>query len=134
MSLNDAALIESATMNAASGGTTLQFASKGNNLGANTLIVPADTTLNLRRSVNCNISEAKASANAPGGYTQARETLRFNFPRELTDGSITVETLEIKLATSTEATTAEKQEYLNLAAQACVDSDFSQFFLNQVIT
>jgi len=133
MSLNNAALLENATMNPASGGTALTFSSLGNNLGSNTLIVAADTTLNLRRSINATVSSPKASSGAPGGYTQARQTLRFNVPRTLANGNVSVDTIELKLSTDVETSVADKQEMLNIIGQACVDADFTEFFTNQVI-
>jgi len=134
MSLNNAALISGATMNAASGGAPLTFSSLGGtSLGQNTLIVPADTTLSLRRSMNVNASAAKANANSPGGYTQARQTLRFNVPRTLSNGNVSVDTVEIKLSTDVQTSIADKQEMLNIIAQTCIDADFTEFFTNQVI-
>lgn len=133
MSLNNAALLSGATMNAATGGTALTFTSLGNNLGSNTLIVAADTTLNLRRSINANVTAPKANDKTPGGYTQARQVLRFNIPRTLTNGNVSTDTIEIRMSTDVETSLADKQEMLNLCGQACVDSDFTEFFTNQVI-
>jgi len=134
MSLNNAALLESATMNAATGGSTLTFQSKGSLPGKNTLIVPADTTLNLRRSMVITAVDSQKSDAAPGGNTQARATIRFNVPRTLSNGNVSTDTVELKLSCDIETSIAEKQEMLNIIAQTCVDSDFTDFYTNQVIT
>lgn len=133
MSLNNAALLENATMNAATGGTTLQFASKGSSPGKNTLIVPTDTSMSLRRSINLSTVDPKVSINAPGGYTQARAYAQFNFPRTLSNGNVSTDTLRVEFATDRETSLANKQEMRQLVAQALVDSDFDEFFDNFVM-
>jgi len=130
MSLNNAALIEGATMNAATGGTALSFVSQGNTAGQNILYVSTDTQLNTRRSLVCNASGPKTSATAPGGFTQARASIRLNVPRTLSNGNVSVDTIELKLSADGQTTVAEKQEMLNLVAQACTDADFTEFFTN----
>jgi len=127
MSLNNATLKTGATM-APTGGSDLNFESRGNLLDRNNLFVPADLDLRTRREISCVIKDPKVSASAPNGYTQARATATFKSPLELDNGNITVNTVQISMACDVETTDAEKDELLIIAAQMLTDADFTSFF------
>lgn len=133
MSLNNASILESATISV-TGGTALDFSSLGGNtLGQNKLVVPADVDFKTRRSINCVAKEPRINVDKPNGYTQARQSAVLSIPRVLDNGLLSVDTIKVEIATDVETTVAEKQEMLKLGAQICTDSDFADFLAQQIL-
>jgi hypothetical protein len=99
--------------------------SRGGSENKNTLIVDADTDLRTQRSLVLTTRPPKVQASAPNGYTQARMGALLKIPRTLANGSISVDTISIQLATDVETSVADKDEMLALASQVLIDSEMS---------
>jgi hypothetical protein len=124
--LSTASILSGATI-APTGGSALAFESEGISAGQNPLFASADTDLRTRREILCSVKKPKVSAGAPNGYTQARATALFKSPLELTNGSVTVNTVRIEFAYDVETSQAEIEELRIIAAQICTDADFAEF-------
>jgi hypothetical protein len=122
MSLQTLSLLEAATVSA-TGGTAMPMTSKGGSENKNTLIVDADEDLRTQRSIVLTVRNPKVQATAPNGYTQGRCQALLKFPRTLTNGLISVDTISIQLSTDVETSVADKEEMLYLASQSMFDAE-----------
>jgi len=129
MALNNLAVVTGPSNIAPTGGTALTFTSNGfTGPGKLTLVVPADTDLRLRRSMDVTVKQARVSSSAPNGYTQPRITVIYKKPKLLANGKITVNTIKVEAAYDVETTQTEIQELIDVAAQVCSDSDVEPTF------
>lgn len=92
-----------------------------------------DTTYLTKRTFEFSTKAAKTSPQAPNGYTQQRATCLIKFPKVLTNGNRTVNTLRLELACDIEMSNAEKLDYLLQGSQILGDSDFNGFFQNLLL-
>lgn len=126
MSLSNAAIVVAPTSIAPTGGTALTFSSNGiQGPGQLQLVVPADTDMRTRRTLDVTVKSAKVSVGAPNGYTQNRVSYFYRKPKLLANGKITVNTAKIEFSYDVETTQAEIQELLDVSAQICFDADFT---------
>jgi len=126
MSLVNAGVVTAPSSISASGGTALTFASAGQpSSGRLSLIVPADTDLRVRRGMEITVKTPSPQSTAPNGYTQARASYLFKYPKLLANGKITVNTAKVEFAYDVETTQTEIQQLLDIAAQICCDGDFT---------
>lgn len=129
MPLNNAALVTAPSAIAPTGGTALSLTSQGYTAdGKLTLIVPADTDMRIRRTMDVSVKPAKSSLTAPNGYTQNRATVIYKKPKLLANGKITVNTIKTEIAYDVETTPSEIQELLDINAQVNFDADFVPTF------
>jgi hypothetical protein len=129
MPLSSASILSGATITP-SGGSALDFESRGISGEKNEIFVPADTDLRLQRSMIFSVKRERVSAGAPNGYTQPRNIVKVKFPQELENGNVTVRGFDISYHCDVESTAAEKLEDRKVAAQILTDSDFTSFWDN----
>lgn len=127
MPLSTAVLKTGATLST-TGGSDITWASSGIQNGRNELYVAADTDLRTRREASCTVSVPKPKSDAPGGYTQARASVQFKYPKILANGNRTVNTVTITVAYDPETSAADVLVMQNVAAQALFDADFAGLF------
>jgi len=122
---------EGATTVAASGGTDVTLVSLGIQGNKNPLIFSTDTNLATRRLAEFSVKQPAVSTSAPGGYTQARNTILVKFPKTLSNGSITVNTAKMELAYDPQTTQAEVETYCETIAQMSGTAAFMSFQKDQ---
>lgn len=122
---------EGATTVAASGGTDVTLVSLGIQGNKNSLIFSTDTNLSTRRLAEFSVKQPAVSASAPGGYTQARNTVLVKFPKTLANGAITVNTGKFELAYDPQTTQAEVESYCEQMAQMAGTAAFMSFQKDQ---
>jgi len=126
MSLINAAVLIGGTVST-TGGTSMSlvpFLQEGPKI---TLHNTADTDFRLRRKMVCTASEPRKEVTAPNGYTQRRTKIRYNYPKLLANGKLTVNSVEITVSSDIEATDTEIQQLLDVGAQSLTDADFVAF-------
>jgi hypothetical protein len=122
-----------ATSVAATGGDDQDLIPLGIVNNTNTVFYDDDGAYSERRTAEFGTKAPKVNPSSPGGYTQERRTVVFRRPITLADGSITVETLRVELATASETDEADKVEMLEQVAQIMVNSDFADFWHEGVL-
>lgn len=122
---------EGATAVAATGGTDVTLVSLGIQGNKNTLYFSTDTNLSTRRLAEFSVKAHAVSASAPGGYTQARNTILVKFPKTLANGAITINTVKVEVAYDPQTTQAEVETYCETVAQMLGTSAFMDFQKNQ---
>lgn len=132
MSLSNAVIKTGATWSS-SGGSDLTFAPDGRSVKDGiSLVVPADTNLILRRSLECRaILPALASSSAT--YAKlGRNTLSYRIPFVAADGKLYLQ--HIKIETSFHAEYGGKNGALSDATAFFGDSDFTSFWQSSIVT
>jgi len=132
MSLNNASILSGATLSF-TGGSSLDFATLGPRENGNVLYATDDSDIRTRREIICKAVLASANPDKPNGYTQSRSAITLKVPKVLTNGSITVNTVRIEVATDVETSETEKLTLRDLAVQVLSDSDFTEFWNNQAV-
>jgi len=132
MSLNNAGILAGA-IESFTGGSALTFATLGPRENGNTLYATDDSDIRTRRELVCKTVQAVPNSDKPNGYTQSRSSVTLKVPLVLTNGSITVNTVRIEVASDVETTEAEKLSLRQLAIQLLSDSDFTEFWNNQSV-
>lgn len=122
------AVVKTGATHAPTGGSDLTFSDFGTVGNVVNLSVPADTDMRLRRTITGSFKAPRVNTSSPNGYTQARAVLTFKKPKLLANGKITVNSIQVSISYDWEATAAEKQELLDVAAQMAYDSDFTSYF------
>jgi hypothetical protein len=132
MTINAATPIIGGTFAAPTGGTADQLSAFG---GKSEMIArfDADTEYLTSKEAVFTVKEPTVSANAPGGYTQARTLLLLKFPRVLDNGNRTVDTLRVELSVDPEATSSEIDEYMLVGSQFCADPDFAEVWRKRIL-
>lgn len=126
MSLNNASVLEGATLVDPTGGSAITFkTANGVMNGSNTCYVTSDSDLRTRRSFVASAKLPKPSATAPNGSTQARCELVFKSPLELDNGQVTVNTARYAFAYDPETSQAEVNELKAILIQCIQDADFA---------
>lgn len=133
MTILNASILVDGTV-ATTGGTATTFVSKGNTLNAHSAIVDDSSEFIAQSTCNFSIKDPKVSVSSPNGYTQARNTVKFNVPLALDNGNYTVNTLTIQLSVDPETTDAEIESMLVFGAQLLHDSDYSDFWKKQSLS
>jgi hypothetical protein len=129
MSLSSATIKVAPTSVAATGGSDLAFSSLGNlSNGKLTLAALSDTDLRLRRTIDMSVKNPMPSVSGPNGYTQARTSGIFKYPKLLANGKITVATVRVEVAYDVEYTQTEVQQLIDVGAQMLCDPDFTPTF------
>jgi hypothetical protein len=129
-----ATIKEGATTVAASGGTDVTTSSLGNQGGVTTFIFSTDTSNTVRRTMKASVSQSSLNVNSPGGRTLQRNTLRFEFPKVLADGTTSVDFFEVKSGTHPETTSAELEVRQETVAQFMTPAISSSFFFSGNLT
>jgi hypothetical protein len=129
-----ATIKEGATTVAASGGTDVTTSSLGNQGGVTTFIFSTDTSNTVRRTMKASVSQSSLNVNSPGGRTLQRNTLRFEFPKVLADGTTSVDFFEVKSGTHPETTAAELEVRQETVAQFMTPAVSSGFFFSGNLT
>lgn len=122
-------LVGSTTYVAPTGGSADSLSAFGS-LTDMKAVFDGDTSVLTQKTMDISVKEAKVSASAPGGYTQARRFVLIKFPKILGNTNRTVNTIKIELAVDLETTSAEIAEYMFLASQVCADTDFTSLWAN----
>lgn len=130
MPISTAAILQNSTTFAApTGGTSIDLSIASNLLGGKALAYfDGDANFITRRTIDFQVKDPVASAAAPGGYTQARETVLLKVPMTLANGKRTVNTLRIELSRDPELTEAAAKEMRFIGLQILGDSDFWRFW------
>jgi hypothetical protein len=108
---------EGATTVAASGGSDVTVSTLGNQGGTSTFIFSTDTSNITRRTLKASVSPSVLNVNSPGGRTLQRNTMRFEFPKVLANGDVTIDFIEVKTGTHPESTAAEVEVRQETVAQ-----------------
>jgi hypothetical protein len=127
MPINGATPIIGGTFATPTGGTADTLSASGDSQTMKARF-DADTEYLTSKTVTFTVKEPSVSANAPGGYTQARRAAYCLFPLELDNGNTTKNSVKIELSVDPEATAAEIAEYRLVAAQILADTDFDSFW------
>jgi hypothetical protein len=132
MSLDALSILEGTTPSF-TGGSALNFASKGLVGSSLTLYDEGAVDYVNRKDLVLSVKNPKINAGSPNGYTQARSEVLWKFPLVLDNGSSTVNTARLTIATDVETTDAERLEMRQQVAQALLNSDMVEFFDNQAL-
>ena len=127
MSLISSTVLVDGTVSA-TGGTSRTFKSLGDNGSEHKMFIDESLSYSLRKEVDFSTRAPKVSPSAPGGYTQGRRKAFIRIPRTFANGNRTVDTVMMEVSTDVEATDAEIQTYLGIAAQVLTDSDYTDFW------
>jgi hypothetical protein len=131
MSLTASVLVDGTV--ATTGGTATSFKSQGSDKSSHELVLDDSAEFEALTFLDCSIKKPKVSATAPNGYTQRRCTMLLKVPLALDNGSVTINTVKIEIATDVEMTAAEKLSMRVLAAQLIHDSEFVDFWDTQLL-
>lgn len=121
---------EGATTVAASGGTDVTLSTLGIQGNVNTLIFSTDTSNVTRRIAKASVSLSKPNVNSPGGKTLARNKIRIEFPKVLTDGTTSIDFIEVSTGIHPESSSAEVETRLEQAVQLMLPAKTLSFFFN----
>lgn len=126
MSLQNATLPLGGTPSVA-GGSTITYGVTRNTGNQITAVVTADTDFRTRRSFRATAKSPSIKTDAPNGYTQQRNEIRFDDPILLSNGKHTTNSIGVWISFDPEASAAQKQALLDKALAAVMDSDFTDF-------
>lgn len=122
---------EGATTVAASGGTDVTLVSLGIQGNKNTLAFSTDTNLATRRLVEFSVKAPAPSDTAPGGYTQARNTIVLYQPKTLSNAAITKNSIKVETSYDPQTTQAEVEQMCETIGQMVATSAFMAFQKDQ---
>lgn len=126
MAIIGSSILKDATI-AISAGTAKALSVIGQSL--NEIVVFFDgTDLRTRTEATFTSKRPVKKADAPNGYTQDRKSVYLKVPLTLANGKVTVNTMQIVMATDVETTDAQKQTMMNEAAQLIIATDFANFW------
>jgi hypothetical protein len=111
----------------ATGGSDVTLKSLGDNIGRHELRFGGSSMAD-RNYVTMTANKPKVSLDSPSGYTQERTGFILKVPKELSDGTIVINTLRVQLATDVNTTDAEKLDMCFLGAQLLGQDDFADFW------
>lgn len=132
MSLSNAVIKTGATWSA-TGGTDLTFAMDGRSVKDGiSLVVPADTILTTRRSLEARAILPAMAVNANSYAKLGRNSLAYRVPYMAADGKLYYQHVKIECTFHAEYT--GKNTVLNEAIAFLADSDFAQFWQNSIVT
>lgn len=114
---------------ATSGGTSTTLTAGGNTLTQNRAYLDMGNFAE-RIDIDFTSKDPKVKVDSPSGYSQARRSVFARFPIVLADGSRTVNTLSITLATDVEITDAKLGEMVETGAQLLSATEFQEFWTN----
>jgi hypothetical protein len=126
--------VDIGTAISATGGTATSFLGKGSSLDKRFLSLDDGSVLKDETTYSFGIKRPKVSAGAPGGYTQARNTLFIQMPKTLANGEVTKNSLRVELSADPETTDSEKVDILAQAAQMMFETAFRPYWTNQDIS
>ncbi len=122
------------TVISVTGGTATSMISKGDSLEKHNLVLDDGSAFSDQKALSFSVKEPKVSANAPGGYTQARNFVLITIPMTLANGNVTKNTVRLEMSVDSETTTAQKDALREIAAQVMFDTDFDQFWHSQAVS
>jgi len=127
MSLQNASLLEGATMAAATGGSAIAFALTGVSVvnGVN-ISVPLDADFRTRRNIT--VKNKQPSLLSDGTYTKNKQSASFVQPKILADGSTVFNLIRIEREVHPESSAAEALELNTIGSQMLQDADFTSFW------
>lgn len=127
MAIKNGAILVDGTVSS-TGGTSTTFSEAGGGPDTLNVILNNGAALQSRTTMTFSVKEPRPSNGAPGGFTQARPTIKVLRPKTLANGNRTVNTMTLSLAVDPETTEAEVQSLLVIGAQLFHDSDFQDFW------
>lgn len=127
MPLKDLSIRIGGSSSGFTGGTDTAVVDGGGAIDSHRLYLGGTSALD-RTVIDTKYTEPKVSPNAPAGYTQARNSMVFKFPKTLSNDKSTINTVRFEMATDRETTDAEKAEYLLQVAQALLSANAADFF------
>lgn len=127
MSIRSSSILVDGTV-AITAGTATGAISKGNDLNVHTVVLDDSSEFIDQTVVSFTAKDPKASATAPNGYTQQRQTVKINVPLALDNGNRTVNTVTLTIAVDPETTDAERLSLRVLATNVLNDADFTAFW------
>lgn len=130
MSIQSLSMLDGGTI-AVTGGTATTVIAKDSPNNHRRVILDDGAVFQLQKELDFSVKEAKVSASAPNGYTQARNALYLKEPFVLDNGSTTVCSGRIEIACDVELTEAERRAILERLCIAALDSDVSDFWGKQ---
>lgn len=131
MPISNASIPVGATL-APSGGTATNLVVVGRSLSdAATFVGTTGVTQLTRTAIDFSVKQPKVNAGSPGGFTQGRSIVKITSPKVLANLKRTLNSIKIELSFDPETTDAEVTALKTQAALLLVDSDFTDFWLNQ---
>lgn len=128
-----AAVIKTGASWSATGGTDLTFALDGRSVKDGiSLVVPADTNLITRRSLECRAIMPALAATASSFAKLGRNYLSYRVPFVAADGKLYLQHVQVQ--TSFHAEYTGKNTVLNDATAFLADSDFANFWQSSILT
>lgn len=132
MSVLNASILSGATWTP-TGGSALVFASDGRSVpGGVSLVVPADTNLVLRRSLEVRAILPAYAANSNAFARMGKCTMLYRIPYVAADGKLYSQ--PVRIEASFHPDYATKSARMNEAIAFLADSDFTDFWLNSLIS
>ena len=132
MSVLNASVLSGATWTP-SGGSALTFAPDGRSVqGGVSLVVPADTNLVLRRSLEVRTILPAYPASPNAFARMGKCTMLYRVPFVAADGKLYSQ--PVRIEASFHPDYASKSSRMNEAIALLADSDFSDFWLNSLIS
>jgi hypothetical protein len=89
-----------------------------------------ETDFTTRKSIEFTVKDPVALESAPGGYTQARETVAVKWPMTLSNGNRTVNTAQISIARDPEMSDTDVSALRLMLTQILADSAFDSFWIS----
>ncbi len=111
------------------GGTAKNLKAKGSNNGNTVYYLDDGAELLNQKTVEVNVKVPKVKADAPGGFTQARNVLLIKDPLNLDNGNRTVNTGRCEFSFDPETTEAEKLVMREMMIQSIIK--YSDFWYDQ---
>lgn len=132
MALSNAVIKTGATWSS-TGGSDLTFAPDGRTVKDGiSLVVPADSNLILRRSLECKAILPALAPTASSFARLGRNTLSYRVPFVAADGKLYLQ--HVKIETTFHAEYTGKNTVINDATAFFGDSDFTAFWQTSVVT
>lgn len=133
MALRNSSVLVDGTV-ATTGGTATTLLTKDSNAGRHDLVLDDGTTLSGQTLISASYKPPKVNSSSPSGYTQGRNTVYIQVPFTVPSTSLlTSNTVRIEFSTDIETTDAVKLSMRVLAAQMLTDSEFVNYWDNQLL-
>lgn len=116
-----------------SGGVAEILVHLGNTLTERSVTAFHATTAALNKAIEFSVKHAKASASAPGGYTQNRRNIFIRQPILLANGNYTTNTCSFTLSTDPESGQQDLIDLITLMAQVLNDVEGANFLYNMSV-
>jgi hypothetical protein len=112
----------------ATGGTATPVISRGNTIGLHNVVLDDGSAFKDLTTMKFSSKDGTVSPSAPGGYTQARNSIVISRPKTLANLNTTKNTVRIDFSVDPETTAAEIDALRELAAQVMFSTSLDEFY------